>query len=1284
MKKLRIALTVLFALCCSLFLFACGGGNTSGVRRVGVSGAQTSFKEGEDFSSEGLVVEVTYKDGEVKELTAEEYEVDSSAYKKDVAGTYTIIVTPNGQTDVATPVTGTYEVTVDHAFADQDGKEICSVCGAEREVYTFNDTIVTTAWDELAALTKGENSKSPATVAAGEDYVSYGQLSIGQSATLVGEITAVDTAADWNTPLIGIRSGSQGYITREDNWIIGTSPNGTFKWDFADGAAKSGARPADSADWDVYNVSSLTWTASKIAPAAGSTTAFTVVFNYREDGVMEIRHITPVGSIIYETKVPASTYDLVVYGEKVTMHFTELTIIRNLVMEKFEITSQPDKVAYAEHNMFDLTGLETKATYNRNVTTPITTYSILADITTKDKEGKDVTTSYDLRKTPLSAEMKNFRVEFGGVSIPLDGITVTESLFDKANGDYDFTFGGATFFGDDAVYSYDVNADKEITISVTGKANALTAEQKTALGTTKAYYIAFKLENAKDTAIASAVCSLADAKVTVDGKDVNVIVPVDDKTTDFTVTAKDAADKALAEVNVDVSGLAIPEVASVQSGEAFVDEGGTFTITFTGAIPAEDVARIRVGTMGYKISDIEEGIADGKYKGTGLVEITGLTYGEDEVVVTLTMSAPDLTKTSNNYIGEYNIQLDNDGTIVAEETIRMTFEMADAAANGYIAVPGTNAYIKVNGTQFIVVSLAKTSDLQTSNIVTDLFVNFQNDTAATTEVGFGAVLSGTQYVAGTTVSNDLMEANTTRYTIVTIGTFNDATDRDYGVLTAVKADLTVLGFRATEATETQSFYFEIVSGTANGQTFTAPAEGKYIVYKVSETDAITKTEINEADTTEVTLVELECLVDGVVAKKAAATGDFLFGRVVTPATGAHTWVATEDENVEICEVCDSTKTIETIDENSYYTIVMAPNGAPVVNTDTDGSTWWDATIGEVSVTGDFYVVYTWANTRDPDYTDTVIEMVDTAGNYYDSTVSEATGWGTLYPKDMTITATLDGKETAVVAPGSQIGKNFFKGSYVTEIVRKGAEMTITVTLTQESGSVYVVTYASKAFSTDNLKIHLAGNVFWIDNVTVKQATITKTTNTTGVLGKLDNTTPYTNDQPLWTGSIMAGQKVVVTGTATASGAAAWNSPLAYLWTGDTASLNFRADNWINGVDAAPDQGAGVGEVDAMNLSITKVWKGFNPASANGTDWTKTLCDKFKSGACAATITWDYTDASKIVVSYAFTWGTGADAVTFNQDYVITAIDGTLLTSYSIGLGVDAASLTMATIDVITQ
>lgn len=1268
MKKLRIALTVLFALCCSLFLFACGGGNTSGVRRVGVSGAQTSFKEGEDFSSEGLVVEVTYKDGEVKELTAEEYEVDSSAYKKDVAGTYTIIVTPNGQTDVATPVTGTYEVTVDHAFANQDGKEICSVCGAEREIHALDDTIVTAAWDETATLTKGENSDSPAVVAAGEDYVSYGQLSIGQSATLVGEITAVDTAASWNTPLIGIRSGSQGYITREDNWIIGTSPNGTFKWDFADGAAKSGARPADSADWDVYNVSSLTWTASQIAPAAGSTTAFTVVFNYREDGVMEIRHITPIGSIIYETKVPASTYDLVVYGEKVTMHFTELTIIRNLVMEKFEITSQPDKVAYAEHNMFDLTGLETKATYNRNVTTPITTYSILADITTKDKEGKDVTTSYDLRKTPLSAEMKNFRVEFGGVSIPLNGITVTESLFDKANGDYDFTFGGATFFGDDAVYSYDVNADKEITISVTGKANALTAEQKTALGTTKAYYIAFKLENAKDTAVATAVCSLADAKVTVDGKDVNVIVPVDDKTADFTVTAKDAADKALAEVNIDVSGLAIPEVASVQSGEAFVDKGGTFTITFTGAIPAKDVARIRVGTMGYKISDIEEGIADGKYKGTGLVEITGLTYGEDEVVVTLTMSAPDLTKTSNNYIGEYNIQLDNDGTIVAEETVRMTFEMADAAANGYIAVPGTNAYIKVNGTQFIVVSLAKTSDLQTSNIVTDLFVNFQNDTAATTEVGFGAVLSGTQYVAGKTAFNALMNSNTTRYTIVTIGTFNDATDRDHGVLTAVKADLTALGLRATEATETQAFGFEVVSGKVNGAAVAAQDEGKSLFFVVGANDAIETKQVNNSDYTQTTLQPLSCVTDEVKAYKytIAQGNDFYFGRTIKEATGSHTWVA--GEKGDTCSACGSFKSTGKANNTQVAKIEGVADTGLTVFFNVSGATgdWASPVINNSGL------LITLPN-LDP-YNNTTNGLFPTGGNKFPAAENLFNGgtWDSFLNRDCAVAIVIspsagityyrDGIKVVGYAAGDAVGDRTV-ADFANALLGLIEESGFMFGDGSGVGTVSELAYITTALNEEQVAVN-AFNLGYTSSVR---------------LGEADNSTGYTGTAPLWTGSIEKGQKVTITGTATSNGSGVWNSPLAYLWTGDTASLNFRADNWIN-----PPDGGDQDKAPVFDFVFTKVWKGFDPESANGDDWVATLVNQYKAGEFATTITWDWTDASKIAVSYAFTWGAGEEAVTFNQTYEVKAAESkTLLDTYSIGVGVDGASIVMNQITVTT-
>ncbi len=1283
MKKLRMAFIVLFALCCSLFLFACAKGNTSGVRSVAVSGAKTSFLEGEDFSAEGLVVEVTYKDREVKTLTAEEYEIDSSAYQKDVAGTYTIVVTPTGQLNenVTVAVTGSYQVTVEHAFEDKDGQEICSVCGAQREIYELNDTIVTTAWDEKATLTSAEGTTSPATIATGEDYVSYGQLSIGQSATLVGEITKIDTGAAWNTPLLGIRSGAQGYITREDNWIIGTSPNGTFKWDFADGGAQSGSASATTADWQVYNVDGTTWTATALEPAEGATTPFTVVFNYREDGIMEIRHQAIGKEIVYEAKVPASTYDLVVYGEKVSMHFTQLTVIRNLVMQEFKVTSQPSKTAYAEHNMFDLTGLAAEATYNRNIKTPISTYSILADITAKGKDGEDVTTSYDLRTTPLSAEMKNFRVEFGGVSVPLNGITVTESLFDKANGDYDFAYNGATFFGDDATYSYDVDDQKAITISVAGKANELTAEQKTALGTTKNYYIAFKLENAKDTAIASAECSLSDAVCVVDGKDINIILPVDDSAANFTVTAKNAAGEEIVEpVKIDVSKLEIPAVSSVQSGEAFIDAGGTFTITYTGAIPAEDTARIRIGNNGFSIADIKEAIEGENYKKSGLVSITGIDYGTDEVVVTLKMAAPDLTSASTSFIGDYSIELADSSNVYAEETIRMSFKMKDAAANGYINVPGTEAYIKVDGKQFVVVSLNTTSDLQTSKIKTDLFVNFQSDTAEATEVAFGAKLQNTRYVTASSVYNALMNATTTRYSIITLGTFDDATNRDRGVLTAVKADLSVLGIRATNETATQTFAFEIVSGTVNGTAVTAPDEGKSVIYVVGADDKITATTVTNADCEQETLQTLSCVTDEVKAYKyeIASGNEFYFGRTVKEATGVHTWVA--GEKGDTCSACGSFKSegeakntqvakIEGIAESGLTVFFNIKNVTSAGEDPNVVSGDWAS-----SVINNSGMIITLPN-LDP-YNNTTNGLFPTgsnkfpsadAGNFYNggawnSFIGTECSVAIVISPNTGITYYKDGVKVIAYGAGEALG-NKTVGEFASVLLGLIEKSGFLFASGEGIGSASDLAYITTALNDEQV---MTNGLELGYKVSVQ-------------LGTTDNKTAYTGETPLWTGTIEKGEKITMSGTATSSGANVWNSPIAYLWTGDKASLNFRADNYIN-VPAGGDQE----KAPVFDFVFTKVWKGFNPSSANGDDWVATLVNQYKAGEFATTITWDWTDESKIVVSYAFTWGEGAEAVTFNQSYEVTAADGkTLLDTYSIGLGVDEACFTVTQMTVET-
>ena len=169
------------------------------------------------------------------------------------------------------------------------------------------------------------------------------------------------------------------------------------------------------------------------------------------------------------------------------------------------------------------------------------------------------------------------------------------------------------------------------------------------------------------------------------------------------------------------------------------------------------------------------------------------------------------------------------------------------------------------------------------------------------------------------------------------------------------------------------------------------------------------------------------------------------------------------------------------------------------------------------------------------------------------------------------------------------------------------------------------------------------------------------------VGTTDNSTGYTGNTPLWKSTIQKGQKITVTGTATSSGAGQWNSPFAYLWTGDTASLDFRADNFLNGVDEGNDQSGTEANVTGFNFHIAKTWQGFDPATANGSDWVASLISHYQQ-EFTCTITWDYSEANKIVVQYSFKW----EDATFNQQYTITPQSDDLLESYSIGLGVDCA------------
>ena len=155
MKKLKIALSLLFALTFSLFLVACGGGKE--VTEIQLEGQKTSFVEGEAFSTGDLTVTVYYRGSdEPVVLEADQYEVDSSAYNPNQAGEYSIVITPEQEpAEGAQPVTMTYLVTVEHNWQDNgDGTFSCD-CGASRTSLSgLTDTVTTVAWGNQATLTE--------------------------------------------------------------------------------------------------------------------------------------------------------------------------------------------------------------------------------------------------------------------------------------------------------------------------------------------------------------------------------------------------------------------------------------------------------------------------------------------------------------------------------------------------------------------------------------------------------------------------------------------------------------------------------------------------------------------------------------------------------------------------------------------------------------------------------------------------------------------------------------------------------------------------------------------------------------------------------------------------------------------------------------------------------------------------------------------------------------------------------------------------------------------------
>lgn len=1096
MKKLRIALAVVFSLCFSLFLVACGGGKE--VTEIELSGGTRTFTEGEAFSTGDLQVTVYYR-GSDKAVVLEsgKYEVDDSAYNPDKAGTYTIVITPE-QTPAegAQPVTATYDVTVEHSWTastEEAGTEVCG-CGAKRTNLTgLNDKIVMGAWNNPATIEISENSPAEAP-SNGENHVTYGVLVAGQSMTLTLQIDAADASQTWFAPLMGFRNGADGVLPREDLWVIVDAENSGYTTPgMTAGTAATGSATTESPLWQVYYRGEAI-NAGDMQPSGDQKATVVVQYDYTSDSIMYIRHtLTPAGGgatkeLIYSVLVPNASYEICAYGEKCEYTVTAVETVMNTYMTGFEGKITANQIQ-AEGKMFDTSGIESTATMSdgNKVEDLFNAYAML--------DGSVV----NLAVTPLAAGMTDFYIEFAGAQYYLtsdgtadgqDSVTVLPTEFTQVTASA--VVKGEVFDAPQVAADYAVDAAGDaVEIVVTGTANMLTAAQKEALGTDKSSFVAFKLSALSEGVTAVSVDNGGYA-VLVDGI-IEVVLPVG---ADYTVTITAGETTQTAKVNM--SKVTEPTAGAYISASDFtLDAGGTYTVVYTGISGDVDALSLVTGGKRDTIADIKAEItAEGQYTALrNQMYINSVEETEEGLVVVYEVAAPQIVNLSATNVSRAVEIRNADNESLASLTLYYNMSFSDAPSGAYAKI-SDDTVVFISGDLMYVIKGVTAESVAGKLDYTDLFIdatlNIENDLGQPYDVSISSSADGTK----ADVNNTITLSSGATAKVVTLGNVADDTDYDYGALLVYQFSVTALGLRTEDTAEV--FRFTANEDNTNGQE-------TYTIFTVTGNEITSEVVTPTGERTETQ--GFSCVSDGI---EVYTTEDgFKYGAIITPATGVHEF-GEFVEDVATCSVCGATKTKIAIDESSYYEVIMlAPTGGePVVNTDTDGADWWVGTMGQETLVGNFQIRYTWTNTRDAAYlSDGALMLIDaetdsaTPSGLYKRFLEGATSEGftavadvtgsTLWGEDAVITQKVyqNGTETTYPANAFDQGKTTWEGDYEVIATRIGTTLTIEEKVVLASGDTWTGVLTIENFSTVALTAQIGGNAFWLDNIRVTVATV---------------------------------------------------------------------------------------------------------------------------------------------------------------------------------------------------
>lgn len=1257
MKKLKIALSLIFALTFSLFLVACGGGGEVMDIVINTENAKTEFKEGEAFDATGLVVNVYYR-GKDDPVTLEEgkYNIDSSKFDSSKPGTYEIVVDPE-QTPAenAQRVTKSYTVTVVHNWTfDENGNATCP-CGAKQTTLNdLTDTVTTVAWGSQATLTE-QSANSPAVAPiAGENHVNYGVLVPGQTTQLTLKILEVDTGSTWNTPLMGVRNGVDGLIPREDSYVIGTcagfsTPEGGTK----DAAPQSGTATKDSTPWLVYKSGDVI----NAADLVGGTVV--VSYEYSSDSVMTIRHTLTManGSTKTQTNsfaVPRASYEIVAYGEKVTYQVTKINEIMN--NEVLGFTAElPDNVYQPEGKLFDTTGLTTSAAMSDN-TTIDNSYNAYAMLDVVNEDGTTTPTRMNLATTPLSAEMYDFYVEFAGVPFYFTStgkpggesqITVVPSEFSVANASA-VVKNGVVFDAPLFTADYAVNATHDaVEITAGGTAAVLTAAQKEELGTTADYFVAVKLSGFAEGAVDGAAVDNNGYVHYADGV-VELILPVSDGV-DYTLTlTKEGATVQTTKINLEK--VVVPEVGVyVASTDFTLDAGGTYNVVFTGAAGTDD-EQLVVGGMRSTIGEIKAAINENPEEGwaalSGQLWVTSVEKTDEGVVVGVKVAAPDLINLSSTNASSAVEYRDADNNTLASAALNYEMRFSETIpedVKDIVKISGDTVVFVQRDKLYVIRAVSADSvagKLEYSDLYIDATLNIQNETGISYDVSVSTSESGVKADA----SNAITLSSDASGKLVALGNVGSATDYDYGALVVYSFSVKALGFREDDVKET--YYFTANEDTVNGQE-------TYTIYTVSGNEiAATTVEATGERTSTQTRT---CVKDGIVAY--TTENGFKYGAIITPATGEHQFSEYDENNQATCSECGAVKTKYELGENSYteITLLSVDDAEAVANTDTDGADWWVGTMGQQTLSGNFQIRYTWTNTRDAAYLSDGALMLEYAGS--DESIAEglhkrflenATDASNttqitavtnhLWGEDSVITAKVykNGEETTYPANAFDQGKTTWEGDYEVIATRIGTTLTIEEKVVLTSGDTWTGILTITNFSTENLLAQIGGNAFHLDDITVTVGEVS-----TPVTESFDNPVVWNTwyDVPV---SLGQGRTLTVWGTQTSKMEQVYHTVLWEFKEGFTGRLDAFGWNFNPKVD------------EVENPSAFSATYAVTSRTVDGEDWTAEMEATYKeiAASCNYTLTFEWASAETIAVTVELENGEH----TYVCGYAVTVVD----------------------------